>query len=138
MQCDIISDTLTRIRNAYAVKHSVVHVFCSRMTKSIIDVLIQEGYVDGCEEIADPAPVSKRSQYKVLAVRLRYDSQKRPAMRSIQRYSKPSRRLYAGAEDIPQVKRNLGTVVMSTSRGVISGRQAKEWNIGGEVICTVF
>ena len=128
---DPIADMLTRIRNAAQVGHRYVVIPHSRMKESLAEVLHEEGYIDRYE-------VRRDSRFPVLRVYLRYTEDDRPMIRGIKRVSKPGCRIYTKREDIPWVKYGLGTVILSTPKGVVSGRKARSAGVGGEVLCEVW
>ena len=128
---DPIADMLTRIRNAHMRKKATVRMPASRMRERILQVLQDEGYIRGFERIdlgGGKADIEVELKY--------YDGE--PVIREITRVSKPGRRVYTSVEDMPLVYNGLGIAILSTSRGVMSDAQARELNVGGEVICTVF
>jgi small subunit ribosomal protein S8 len=129
MMTDPISDMLTRIRNAQAVEKLAVQIPASRVKRDILKVLKEEGYIDDYAEVT----VNGRP---VLDVRLRYHAG-RPVIERIVRASRPGLRQYRGKQKIPQVLGGLGTVIVSTSKGVMSGRAARQAGLGGEVLCIV-
>lgn len=129
-----IADMLTRIRNASEKFHLDVSMPHSKVKEAIAHILEAEGYIEGYEVISrDPQPV--------LRIRLKYQgerSQTKPVITGIKLVSKPSRRVYAGKEEIPQPLGGLGTCIVSTSQGILSGSEAKKRGIGGEVLCKVW
>lgn len=127
---DPIADMLTRIRNAVRVKKRKVDVPASKLKAAIADVLKREGYIEGYEVVLD-------GSQGVLRIDLRYDADGVPAIRSIDRTSKPGRRLYHGVRDLPRVVGGMGVAVLSTSRGVLSDREARRQRVGGEYLCSV-
>jgi len=129
MMTDPISDMLTRIRNAQAVEKVAVQIPASRVKRAILNVLKSEGYI---EEFAD-ATVDGRP---VIDVRLKYYAG-RPVIEKLERASRPGLRQYRGKGKIPQILGGLGTVIVSTSKGVMSGRAAREAGLGGEILCIV-
>lgn len=132
MVTDQIADLLTRIRNAQKVSHLSLSVAASGGKERVIQVLIDEGYLAGYEKTVN------EDNKPTLKINLRYTNSGAPAIREIVRLSKPGRRSYIGVEKIPVVKNGLGTVIISTSKGVMSGRLAREQGIGGELICSIF
>lgn len=128
---DPISDTLTRIRNAHMIGRDTVDVLASKMIQRIIDILMEEGYIAGFEE--------KKGEggQKLLQLQLKYHD-KRPVIEKITRLSKSGRRVYVKAKEIPPVYQGLGISIISTSRGVLSNRQASKLGVGGELLCSVF
>lgn len=127
---DPIADLLTRIRNANRVGRRYVFVPKSKIGVGILNVLKEEGYIDGYDEI-EAKPVNQ------IRVQLRYALSGQSVIHEIQRVSKPGRRVYSSVEKLPKVLDGLGISVISTSRGVMSDRRARESNVGGEVLCQV-
>ena len=132
MVTDQIADLLTRIRNAQRVGHPTVTVPASSSKQRILDVLCKEGYLEKVEA------ETSESNKPVLKVYLRYDSRGEPVIRELQRLSRPGRRFYVPCEKIPVHKSGLGTILISTSKGMVTGREAKTLGIGGELILSVF
>lgn len=132
MYTDPIADLLTRIRNAQRAQHPTVRVPASRTKERILSVLLDEGYIANVEE--ETFEGNKRD----LKVYLRYANDGTPVIRKLDRLSSTGRRLYVSADEVPVYKSGLGTVVVSTSQGMISGVEARKLNIGGELICSVF
>ncbi|EPX84240.1 SSU ribosomal protein S8P [Rubellimicrobium thermophilum DSM 16684] len=128
---DPIGDMLTRIRNAQARGKADVVTPASKLRAWILDVLRDEGYIRGYEQITD------RNGHPALRIELKYFDGA-PVIREIRRISKPGRRVYMGVRDIPQVRGGLGVSIVSTPKGVMSDAHARAANVGGEVICTVF
>lgn len=128
---DPIADMLTRIRNAQIAKHAQVEMPGSKLKLAVAKILSQYGYV-GDVEWLDEGPQG------AVRIGLRYDNDGVPLIRKLQRISKPSRRRYVSAGEIPPVLNGLGLAVLSTSRGVISDREARAENVGGELLCTVY
>jgi small subunit ribosomal protein S8 len=128
---DPIGDMLTRIRNAAQARQSVVHVPASRIKQAILDRLREEGYI---------ADVTREEDGKqgVLLVRLKYDKAGQSVIDGLERLSKPGRRFYAAVDDIPKARSGYGTLILSTSRGVVTDRKAREMGVGGEVLCSVW
>ncbi len=127
---DPIGDMITRIRNASAQRHEFVHMPSSTFKASVAEVLKSEGF------IRDYRVVDKEGR-PLLDIHLKYDESKQPAIEEIRRLSKPGLRRYVGVGDIPRVMSGLGVVILSTPQGVLSDRQAKKRNVGGELICSV-
>ncbi|MBM4143095.1 MAG: 30S ribosomal protein S8 [Lentisphaerae bacterium] len=127
---DPISDMLTRIRNAQSAGHEMVDVPCSRMKTEITRLLKREGYVSDY--------VVEGENRRKLRVYLKYDASRAPVIRGLRRASRPGRRLYTAARDVPRVLGGMGTVILSTSQGVMTGKEAKQRNLGGEILCTVW
>jgi small subunit ribosomal protein S8 len=127
---DPIADMLTRIRNANSVKRATVMVRQTKICKLIADVLKAEGYITGYEEVAD-------GPKRFLKVTLRYGPRGEQLIRDIKRESKVGCRLYKGVGEIPRPLAGMGISIVSTSRGVLSDRQCREMNVGGELLCTI-
>ena len=132
MMTDPVSDMLTRIRNAGRAGHRDVVFPASRLKLGIANVLIKEGYLDGVSEEADEAG------HPTLRISLRYAESGDLIIDGMRRISRPSRRVYVGAKEIPKVRNGLGIAVLSTPRGVISDTTAREENVGGEFMCEVW
>lgn len=131
MWSDTVADMLTRIRNAVRMHMREVKMPASNLKIRIAEVLRQEGYIAGYDRIDDP-------KQGILRIQLKYGPTGNPAITEIKRESKSGRRDYRGVEELPKVLNGLGIAVVSTSRGVLSDRQCREQNIGGELICTVY
>ena len=128
---DPIGDMLTRIRNASMRGKSTVRTPASKLRAWVLDVLAAEGYIRGYEK------VTGENGHPELEIGLKYHDGA-PVIRELRRVSKPGRRVYAGAREIPQVRQGLGIAIVSTPKGVMSDAQARSDNVGGEVLCTVF
>ena len=126
---DPIADMLTRIRNGHAVRSASVSMPSSGMKEAVGRVLQEEGFIGECA-------VTEESGKRTLAVTLRY-FEGNPVISQLQRVSRPGKRVYCHSNDIPAVNNGLGVVIVSTSKGIMSGRQAKADGTGGELICTV-
>ena len=126
---DPISDLLTRIRNAQMARHETVNIPNSKVKRSILDVLLDEGYISGYT--ADDSVKS------TLQVDLKYHNGK-PVIEEISRVSRPGLRIYKECEDLPSIRGGLGIAVVSTNRGVMTDAKARAAGVGGEVLCTVF
>ena len=131
MYTDPISDMLTRIRNANTALHPATAMPSSKLKEEIARILSEEGYIDSWK-IQDGEVGTE------LVVKLRYDSERQRVLKGIQRISKPGRRVYAGATDIIRVRGGLGVSIVSTSAGVMTDRDARRRNVGGEVLCKVW
>lgn len=127
---DPIADMLTRIRNAITAKHETVEIPASNMKKAIAEILLNEGYVQDVKIVEDGLAG------KIL-ITLKY-ADKRSVITGLKRVSKPGLRTYSGVENMPKVIGGLGTVIVSTSKGIMTGKQAKAANVGGEVLCYVW
>ena len=129
---DAISDMLTRIRNANMVRHQIVQIPETKMTLAIALILKEEGYILDFEEFEE-------SNQRYLLLCLKYQGQKRqPIITSIKRISKPGLRIYVDTKNLPIVLGNLGTAILSTSKGVMTNHRARTLGIGGEVICYIW
>ncbi len=131
MMTDRIADMLTRIRNAQQARLEKVEMPASNTLMAIADILKKEGYIQS-------AKAFNRKGHKHLRLTLRYDDDGRPVIREIQRVSKPGRRVYAGADELPRVKNGYGIAIVSTSKGVMTDKSARAARVGGEILCTVF
>ena len=127
---DVIADMLTRIRNASNAKHETVDIPASNMKKSIADILVKEGYVKGYNIVED-------GKQGLIRVTLKYNG-KDKAIKGLRRVSKPGLRIYASCEDMPRVMNGLGVAIVSTSKGVMTDKEARKNNIGGEVLAFVW
>jgi small subunit ribosomal protein S8 len=127
---DPVADMLTRIRNANRIQQESCRMPASRMKVGIADVLMREGYIDSYE-VRQAEPQSE------LEVRLKYGPDGEHVLRQIDRISKPGCRVYRGIKDLPRVVRGLGIWILSTPKGVLSDRMAREQNVGGEILCKV-
>jgi len=128
---DVIADMLTRIRNANNAKHQTVDIPASNMKKAIAEILVEEGYVKSYQVIED-------GKQGVIRVTLKYLQGKQKVIRGIRRVSKPGLRIYASCEDMPSVMNGLGIAIVSTSKGIMTGKKAKSLNVGGEVLAFVW
>ena len=128
---DVIADMLTRIRNANSAKHQTVDIPASNMKKAIAEILVEEGYVKSYQVIED-------GKQGTIRVTLKYLQGKQKVIRGIRRVSKPGLRIYAGCEDMPSVMNGLGIAIVSTSKGIMTGKKAKSLNVGGEVLAFVW
>jgi small subunit ribosomal protein S8 len=133
MVTDPVADYLTRIRNAQMARHRVVEIPASSLKKRITEILYDQGYILKYKFDDDAGPQG------LIKIALKYDPQTRlPIIRSLQRISSPGLRKYAGAKDLPKVINGLGIAIISTSRGVLTDKQAREENVGGEVLCYIY
>ena len=128
---DVIADMLTRIRNANNAKHQTVDIPASNMKKAIAEILVEEGYVKSYQVIED-------GKQGTIRVTLKYLQGKQKVIRGIRRVSKPGLRIYASCEDMPSVMNGLGSAIVSTSKGIMTGKKAKSLNVGGEVLAFVW
>ncbi len=127
---DPIADMLTRIRNAGSARHDSVDVPASKMKKSIAQILLDEGYIKSFQLVDDGAQ-------GLIRIALKYQG-RQPSIQGLKRVSKPGLRVYAGAQELPKVLRGLGIAVISTSRGIMTDKKARELNVGGEVLAFVW
>ena len=127
---DVIADMLTRIRNASSAKHETVDIPASGTKKAIADILCEEGYVAGYQIIED-------GKQGIIRVTLKYIA-KKPVIQGLKRVSKPGLRIYASCENMPRVLNGLGIVIVSTSKGIMTDKEARANNIGGEVLAFVW
>jgi len=132
MLTDPLADMLTRIRNANKARFDTVDIPHSRLKASVAKLLKQEGY------IKDYKAVTGDANRKVIRISLRYGERNRPVIGGLKRVSKPSLRIYVGKEHIPSVMSGLGLVILSTSKGVVTQQEARNLNVGGEVLCYVW
>lgn len=128
---DSIADLLTRIRNANSAKHDTVEVPASNMKKAICQILEDEGYIKNFTTIED----GKQGMIKIT---LKYGEGKTPVISGLRRVSKPGLRIYSNVKDMPKVMKGLGIAVISTSKGVMTDRQARKENVGGEVLAFIW
>lgn len=129
---DTISDFLTRIRNAQAARHRVVEIPSSNIKKAMTKVLFEKGYILNYK-------FDKVDNFEVIKIALKYNpSTKQPAITKLVRISKPGLRKYAGVEALPRVINGLGIAIMSTSKGVITEKEARQLHVGGEVLCYIY
>ena len=128
---DPIADMLTRIRNANNAKHDTVDVPASNMKKAIAQILLEEGYIKNFQLIDDGTQGVNR-------ITLKYNAGKEKVLSGLRRVSKPGLRVYAGADELPRVLRGLGTAIVSTSKGVMTDKKAREAHVGGEVLAFIW
>ena len=128
---DVIADMLTRIRNANNAKHQTVDIPASNMKKAIAEILVAEGYVRSYNVVDD-------GKQGVIRITLKYLPGKQKVIRGIRRVSKPGLRIYASCEDMPSVMNGLGIAIVSTSKGIMTGKKARSLNVGGEVLAFVW
>ncbi len=128
---DVIADMLTRIRNANAAKHEKVDVPNSNMKRAIAQILLDEGYIKGFE-------IVDNGNQGIIRITLKYGPNKQRIIQGIKRVSKPGLRIYAGSDEIPQVMRGLGVAIVSTSKGIMTDREARKANVGGEVLAFIW
>lgn len=128
---DTIADLLTRIRNASTSRHETVDIPASNMKKSIVEILQDEGYIKKFTVIED-------GKQGIIRVTLKYDENKKPVITGLKRVSKPGLRIYTDVENMPQVIKGLGIAIISTSKGVMTDKKAREFNVGGEVLAFIW
>ncbi|MEA4869667.1 30S ribosomal protein S8 [bioreactor metagenome] len=128
---DTIADMLTRIRNALIAKHDSVEIPASTMKKAIAQILVEEGYIKSFEVIAD-------GEKKTIKIQLKYGANKQRVIVGIKRISRPGLRVYARKDEMPKVLGGLGIAIVSTSRGVMTDREARKQGVGGEVLAYVW
>lgn len=128
---DSIADILTRIRNANTAKHATVDVPASNMKKAIAQILVDEGYIKSYQIIDD-------GKQGIIRITLKYGENKSQVITGLRRVSKPGLRIYSSCEDMPKVMKGLGIAIVSTSRGVMTDKKARELNVGGEVLAFIW
>ena len=128
---DTIADLLTRIRNASSAKHDSVEIPASNMKKAIVQILVDEGYVKSYTVVED-------GKQGVIKVVLKYSEGKMPVIKGLRRVSKPGLRIYSNAQELPRAMKGLGVAIISTSKGIMTDRQARSENLGGEVLAFVW
>lgn len=135
---DPIADMLTRIRNASAVKKYEVVLPMSKIKFEIAQILKKEGWVNDVQVIKVAGKKNQSAKFDQLKVVLKYKKSGRPAISNIKRISKPGLRIYVGKDELPRVLNNLGIAVISTSKGLMTNKDAKQVGLGGEVICEIY
>lgn len=128
---DPIADMLTRIRNAGTARHATVDVPASGMKKAIAQILLEEGYIKAYDVIDEGAQ-------GIIRITLKYNANKEKAITGLRRVSKPGLRVYAGADELPRVLKGLGIAIVSTSKGIMTDKKARELHVGGEVLAFVW
>ncbi len=128
---DTIADILTRIRNANSAKHATVDVPASNMKKSIAQILVDEGYIKSYQIIDD-------GKQGIIRITLKYGENKSQVITGLRRVSKPGLRIYSSCEDMPKVMKGLGIAIVSTSKGVMTDKKARELHVGGEVLAFIW
>jgi len=131
MLTDPISDYLTRIRNGLAADHTAVEIPASRLKKEMSRILTEQGYIASFD--VEPAAVGE-----LIRIQLKYTEDRRPVISGLRRISRPGRRRYVGADEVPKVLGGMGTAIVSTSRGVMTGHEARQKGVGGEVVAYVW
>ena len=128
---DPIADMLTRIRNAGAARHATVEVPASSMKKAIAQIMLDEGYIKAFE-------IVDNGTQGTIKITLKYNANKEKAISGLRRVSKPGLRVYAGADELPKVLRGLGIAIVSTSKGIMTDKKARELHVGGEVLAFIW
>ena len=128
---DVIADMLTRIRNANDAKHETVDIPASNLKKSIAQILLDEGYIKNFQIVED-------GKQGIIRVTLKYAAGKQKVIHGLRRVSKPGLRIYSNCEDMPRVMNGLGIAIVSTSKGVMNDKKARQNNVGGEVLAFVW
>ena len=128
---DVIADMLTRIRNANDAKHETVDIPASNLKKSIAEILLDEGYIKNFQIVED-------GKQGIIRVTLKYAQGKQKVIHGLRRVSKPGLRIYSNCEDMPKVMNGLGIAIVSTSKGVMTDKKAREANVGGEILAFVW
>ena len=128
---DTIADMLTRIRNASAAKHPTIDVPCSNVKKQIAQILVDEGYIKNYRVIED-------KKQGVIRITLKYTDNKTQVITGLRRVSKPGLRIYSNCKDMPKVMKGLGIAIVSTSKGIMTDRKARELHVGGEILAFVW
>ena len=128
---DVVADMLTRIRNANSAKHESVEIPASNLKKSIAQILLDEGYIKDYT-------VTEDNKQGVIKVTLKYGENKQRIIQGLRRVSKPGLRIYASSQDLPKVKNGLGVAIISTSKGIMTDKEARKQNIGGEVLAFIW
>ena len=128
---DPVADMLTRIRNANSAKHETVDVPASNLKKAIAQILLDEGYIKSFS-------LQDNGNQGVIHITLKYLGKKQPALSGLKRVSKPGLRIYTSCEDCPKVMKGLGVAILSTSKGVITDKEARKLNVGGEVLAFIW
>ena len=128
---DTIADLLTRIRNASSAKHASVDIPASNVKKAITEILLNEGYIKAYQVVED-------GKQGIIRITLKYDENKASVITGIRRVSKPGLRIYSSCEDMPKVMKGLGVAIVSTSKGIVTDRKARELGVGGEILAFVW
>ena len=128
---DTIADLLTRIRNASSAKHATVDVPASNVKKAITEILLNEGYIKAYQVVED-------GKQGIIRITLKYDENKAPVIAGLRRVSKPGLRIYSSCEDMPKVMKGLGVAIVSTSKGIVTDKKARELGVGGEILAFVW
>jgi small subunit ribosomal protein S8 len=129
---DPIADFLARIRNGIMARKATIDVPVSKVKRKLAEILREEGYISAVTESGSDAPQG------TLSITLRWDANKKPAISGLRRVSKPGQRAYVPSDRLPRVRRGLGTAIISTSKGMMTDRDARKQGVGGEVVCEVW
>ncbi|XWN36189.1 MAG: 30S ribosomal protein S8 [Balneola sp.] len=128
---DPIADFLTRIRNAQTAGHRKVDVPASKLKRAMAKILVDKGYISKFINIED-------GKQGVIRMFLKYDSYGHPVIKDLTRFSKPGLRVYKGSDNVPRAQNGLGVVILSTSKGVMTDKEARKLKVGGEILCTIY
>jgi len=128
---DVVADMLTRIRNANTAKHETVEIPASNLKKAIAQILLDEGYIKDFT-------VTEDNKQGMINVTLKYGANKQRIIQGLRRVSKPGLRIYASSQDLPKVKNGLGIAIISTSKGIMTDKEARKQNVGGEVLAFIW
>ncbi len=128
---DTIADLLTRIRNASSARHATVDIPASNVKKAITEILLNEGYIKAYQVVDD-------GKQGIIRITLKYDENKTSVISGIRRVSKPGLRIYSSCEDMPKVMKGLGVAIVSTSKGIVTDKKARELGVGGEILAFVW
>lgn len=128
---DTIADLLTRIRNASSARHATVDIPASNVKKAITEILLDEGYIKAYQVVDD-------GKQGIIRITLKYDENKTSVISGLRRVSKPGLRIYSSCEDMPKVMKGLGVAIVSTSKGIVTDKKARELGVGGEILAFVW
>ena len=128
---DPIADMLTKVRNAVQARHEKVDVSTSKLKLEIVKILKTEGYIKNFKKVQEEG-------HSIIRIFLKYDDNNEPVIHGVKKISTPGRRVYSGYKDLPRVYNGYGTVIVSTSSGVTTGKKASEKMVGGELVCTIW
>ena len=128
---DPVADMLTKVRNAAMARHEKVDVPASKLKLEIVKILKTEGYIKNFKKVQEEGK-------NILRIFLKYDDENNPVIHGVKKISKPGRRVYSGYKDLPRVYNGYGTIIVSTSSGVTTGKKATEKMVGGELVCTIW
>ena len=131
---DPVADFLTRMRNAAGAQKETVAIPSSRLKRELARILAEQGYIEGFS-VEPPGPGHAGDQ---IVLRLKYTDDRRPVITKLQRVSRPGRRVYVGADEVPKILGGMGTAIVSTSRGVMTGHEARQARVGGEVVAEIW